>query len=148
MYFFLDKHISIRIAQFLSTIYRNQPHHIAHIQDRYGNGITDIEWMSRLSSEGNWIIISADLNILRNPQERAAWLEAGLTTIFLPEGFTSLGKVRQSCKTICWWPDIINFSQKNPSGIAVYLNLSGKFQVLNPLEVSRRRFITQSQPSS
>lgn len=69
-------------------------HQVVHLKDRFAANTLDETWMSALARETDWVIVSADLRIRKNPHEVEAWKAAGHTTFFLKmdrDGFLDPG---------------------------------------------------------
>ena len=81
MRFFLDNNLSPRVARALHCLVEPR-HSVAHLKDRFAADITDVEWMSALVDKPEWIILSADIAISRNPHEVEAWKRAGHPIFF------------------------------------------------------------------
>lgn len=78
----VDECISPFLARALRELFRDL-HHIEHIRERFPAETTDREWMKSLSSEGGWVILSADRRIARNKAELSAFRASGLVGFFL-----------------------------------------------------------------
>jgi PIN like domain len=87
-------------------------HAIVHLRERFPENTPDAEWISALSKEGDWIIISGDVRITRNPGEREAWLESKLLSFFLAKGWTNQSLWDQAWRFIKWWPRIVEQSSR------------------------------------
>ncbi len=72
MRFFLDNNLPPKLAKSLNALVEPD-HQIVHLKDRFAANTTDETWMSALASESDWIIISGDIRISKNPHEVEAW---------------------------------------------------------------------------
>lgn len=72
MRFFFDNNIS----HALNCLVQPQ-HEVVHLRDRFAPATSDADWMTKLANEMDWVIISADTAISRNPHEVEAWKQAG-----------------------------------------------------------------------
>lgn len=86
----------------------------------------DIEWISKLGDEGDWIIVSGDLRISRNKAERKAWLESGLTAFFLAGGWGQQELWDTSWRLIKWWPFIRAQGRSIRSGAGFIVPVKGE----------------------
>ena len=111
----------------------------------------DAEWISTLSAEEDWIIISGDVRTSRNPGERAAWLESRLLAFFLAKGWTNQPLWEQAWRFVKWWPRIVEQAawMKPPAGFIVPLKDSklDKFE-LNPGHYQPRSRLARAMISS
>ena len=72
--------------------------------------------MQALAGESDWIILSGDVAIGRNPHEVAAWRAADHTIFFLKPGWTNIEFWHQVQKLAKCFPDIIAASQRAEPG--------------------------------
>lgn len=82
MKFFLDNNISHRLAAALLVLedrVERGDWTVQHLKDRFEPQTEDVAWLEKLGHEEEWIVISGDIRISRNPAEKAAWRESGLT---------------------------------------------------------------------
>lgn len=49
---------------------------------KFAANTEDEKWMQGLARETDWVIVTADVNIGKNPREIRAWKEAGHTVFF------------------------------------------------------------------
>ena len=122
MNFFFDNTMSGRVVEAIRIL--DTDHKIVHLRDRFSADTPDATWISALSEESDWIIVSGDVRITRNPGERAAWLESKLLAFFLAKGWTSQSLWDQAWRFVKWWPRIVDQSQRirPPAGFIVPLN--------------------------
>ena len=67
----------------------------------------DEEWIKHLSIEGDWVIVTGDNRIRRNPHEIKAWTESGLKVVFLKKkSLQSLSIKEQALWFMKRWEDI------------------------------------------
>lgn len=106
-------------------------HKIAHLTELFSADTPDAAWISVLSEEGDWVIISGDVRITRNSGERAAWLESKLLAFFLAKGWTNQPLWDQAWRFIKWWPGIVaqSLRVRPPAGFIVPLRDSKLEQV-------------------
>jgi hypothetical protein len=80
---------------------------VKHLRELFPVDTPDIEWIQRIASDPDWVIISGDIRISQNEFERRAWLESGLTAFFLAKGWTRLKLWDQAWRLVKWWPEIV-----------------------------------------
>ncbi len=86
-------------------------HRAFHIKDLRelpnGRNSTDLEWITHLQRRPeNWVFITGDSRVLRNPPERAALRSAGLHGFVLAPAYQKT-PFHQVTSTIVWkWPEI------------------------------------------
>jgi len=101
-------------------------HQVVHLKNRFAANTPDETWMSQLAGEPDWIIISGDVRISRNPHEIEAWRNAGHTTFFLKPGWTNYEFWMQAYKFVKSFPDIIDAAQRAKRGTFFIVSTNGK----------------------
>ena len=71
MKFFFDNNLASKIARGLNG-FVSPEHQVVHLKDRFPANTDDVDWMKALAKEEGWIIITADIQIGKNPHEIAA----------------------------------------------------------------------------
>jgi len=116
MKFFFDNCVAPRFAAAIHALIVDDGHQAIHLRDRFPPDTKDIDWLTALGEEGGWIIISGDIRISRNQHEKAAWLEAKLTTFFLSGNWQNLSMWEQAAKLVQRWPLIMDQAGKVEPG--------------------------------
>ena len=77
-------------------------------------------------------MISGDTRILRNPHEREAWRESGLTIFVQAKSWTNHKFWDQACSLVRWWPPIVKQANLVVPGSAFEFRWKwdGKFKAL------------------
>jgi hypothetical protein len=133
MRFFFDNCISHKLAQAINALV--QPEHSAtHLRNRWPvadtKPVTDVEWITTLGREGEWIVISGDLRIRTRPGEREALRSAKLTTFFMAKSYPQLPDWEQVRWLIDKWPDIVKFASDSGAGSTFEVPKQGKIRTL------------------
>jgi hypothetical protein len=112
--FFLDNHLSFRLANALHALADFDGDEVVHISQKFGShpsrpnssNARDEIWLPALAEEGDWVVVSGDTSIRKKPRERQAFLDAGLMTFFLASGWTNMRYWDQAQLMVRWWPVI------------------------------------------
>jgi hypothetical protein len=104
MKFFLDNNISPRISRALKELEDRDQNEVVHLRERFKADTTDESWMRQLGSEGDWVVVTCDTSISKNPHEIKAWFESGLIVFFLKSGWLSLAYWEFAWQLIKRWP--------------------------------------------
>lgn len=108
----VDENLPPRLFKELPNILKISNLEIVLIKERYGQGITDIEWFTQYAREGGKYFLSNDINITRNKAELAAYQRCGLVGIFMPQKkpdrWDRLTANKQAALIFIKWPDIMN----------------------------------------
>lgn len=125
MRFFLDNNLAPKLAKSLDALVEPD-HQVVHLKDRFAANTSDETWMSALASEPDWIIISGDIRISRNPHKVEAWRAAGHTIFFLKPGWTNYSFWVQAYKFVKCFPGIIAVAAKAKRGEFFFVSANGK----------------------
>lgn len=101
----IDENLPPALARSLNALF-NGKHEVIHIRDRFGPGVTDVEWITRLSDEGRWIVVSGDRRITRNRAEYNAFRASNLVGFFLSKGLYKSSVVKQMERILALWQTI------------------------------------------
>ncbi|HEY8900756.1 MAG TPA: hypothetical protein VIM61_10125 [Chthoniobacterales bacterium] len=124
MRFFLDNNLPPRVARALHCLL--QPKDSAtHLKDRFAPDVTDVEWLTALAEEEDWIILSADTAITRNPHEIAAWKKGGHPTFFLKANWVHQPLWEQASRLFHLFPEILKLAAKARRGDAFAVPFKG-----------------------
>jgi|SRR5208283_114925 len=125
MKFFLDNNISPRISKALRELEGREENEVVHLRERFPADTTDEEWMRRLGDEGDWIVVTCDTSIAKNPHEIKAWLESGLIVFFLKSGWLNLAFWEFAWQLIKRWPVMKNKVGKGSRGKGFIVPIRG-----------------------
>jgi len=125
--FFFDNNLAPKLARTMSAALEPE-HKVIHLKERFAPNVEDERWMRELASEKDWIIITADVRISRNPHEVRAWQEAGHTIFFLKPGWTDLTFWEQMNKFSRCFPEIIQTAVRAERGSCFFVSVNVKIQ--------------------
>ena len=128
MRFYFDRTRSPHLARSAGEILIFLGHQFGHSRGRYPDlDPGDIAWMSALGSEGEWVVVTGDDAIRRNPAERQAWREMRLTTFFLQSVWMHTRMEEQAWWLLRWLPRLITIagSEVIGTGLSVPLRWHG-----------------------
>lgn len=112
MRFFLDNCLPPRWAPALSALVKEEGHSVIHLSEKFPRNEPDAQWIAKLATENQQIvIISGDERITRNPHERTAWKQAGLTAFFLASGWAHLKFWEKTWMFVRWFPTLLKQSE-------------------------------------
>lgn len=105
----IDENLPPALARALAALFVGE-HEIIHIRDRYGPGVTDLQWIPELSREGRWVVLSGDRRIRRNKAEFNAFRASRLIGFFLAAGLYKAPLVKQAERILALWSGIETFA--------------------------------------
>jgi hypothetical protein len=98
----IDENLPPALARSLNALFAGK-HEIIHVRERYGPGVKDLQWITELSAEGRWIIISGDRRITRNKAEYNAFRSSNLVGFFLSKGLYKSPLTKQMERLLALW---------------------------------------------
>ncbi|WP_267428285.1 hypothetical protein [Methylobacterium sp. GC_Met_2] len=111
----IDENLPPALARGLDGLFAGK-HEVIHLRDRYGPGVTDLQWISELSSEGSWVVISGDRRISKNKAELNAFRSSRLIGFFLAPGLQKAPLVKQAERILALWGGIEVLAERTKSG--------------------------------
>ncbi|HVU34914.1 MAG TPA: hypothetical protein VHE61_15885 [Opitutaceae bacterium] len=127
MKLFFDNNLSPRLARSLDELVKPE-HRVVHLKELFPPSTPDEVWMSELSRQDDWVIVSGDLQIRKNPHEIRAWAAAGPTTFFLKKGWIALPFWDQAWKFAKVFPALLAAAATAPRGSAFFITPNSKVE--------------------
>jgi hypothetical protein len=112
--FFFDANVPPSLVESVAVMVAAERlnYSVTHHNTLFPDGTLDPQWLRRLGTDGDWIIISGDVAISRKRSaERLVWEQTGLTAFFLGRGFTEQSRWNQLEQLAQWWPGIIRVAR-------------------------------------
>lgn len=125
MKFFFDNNLAAKIAKGLNG-FVSPEHQVIHLKDQFAANTDDAVWMAQLAQQEDWVIITADIRIGKNPHEIAAWKQAGHTIFFLKPGWLKMNFWDQAQKFVKCFPEIIQVANRAKRGDSFIVTVNGK----------------------
>jgi len=125
--FFVDNNIAPQLARGFHQFVAGE-HEFVHLRDRFASNTSDVDWMTALAREPDWIILSGDLAISRNPHEVEAWKQAGHVIFFLKPGWTNVPFWTQVEKLAQRFPKIEKLARRARKGQSFRVGLRGEIE--------------------
>jgi PIN domain-containing protein len=126
--FFFDNNLAVKLAHGINQMVEPN-HQVFHLRDKFAPNVEDVVWMKALAAEEDWVIITADVRISRNPHEIHAWKEAGHTIFFLKPGWTDLNFWEQANKFTRCFPQVIVEAQYAERAAAFVITVTVKLNL-------------------
>lgn len=97
-----DNNLSPALARALQELFKGQ-HEIVALRDKFHGAPTDVEWITELSRDGSWVVISGDRRITRNKSEYQAFRNSRLVGFFLSKGLYKSKVTKQMERILALW---------------------------------------------
>jgi len=121
-----DNNMPPKLAKTLNFLEGDDGITVEHLKEKFPPNTPDIEWITKLSKEGKWFIITQDNQIRKRSLEKKAWRESHIPIIFLQKSWIKLNLWEMAWRLIKYWPELkenINLNRKNES---FQLTINGK----------------------
>jgi len=125
--FFVDNNIAPRLARGFHQFVAGE-HEFLHLRDRFPPDTPDVKWMRDLAGESNWVILSGDVAISRNPHEVEAWKQAGHVIFFLKPGWTNIPFWQQVEKLAQRFQKIEQLARRASPGQSFMVSVRGEIE--------------------
>jgi hypothetical protein len=132
--FLLDHNLSPNLARALALLVEAQGDDVKCLKDFGRENNQDEEWIPWIASQGEWVIITADLNIVRNRARQLIFRKAGITAFFLLEAWSN-GSVRGPAiaqRLLRLWDNITQLALKHPRGTCFAVPYRGAIRRFSP----------------
>jgi len=124
-----DENLSPALARALHALFAGE-HEVAHLREKFGPRVDDADWISVLSAEGRWVIISGDAKITKRKAEQAAFRNSRLIGFFMAPALNGAKVTRQMQRLLALWDDIEIIAERVAGGAMYELPISGKIRQL------------------
>jgi hypothetical protein len=129
--FILDHNLAPNLARAVDLLVDDE---VTCLKDRGWQASEDEEWISAVGREGDWVIVTGDLNIVRNAYRQKVFREANVTTFFLLEAW-SKGTARGTeiaQRLLKLWPEIASRAARAPRGTCFAVPYRGAIHRFSP----------------
>ena len=110
--YLIDNNLPPALARAINELCKN--HYDARVyalKDRYPANTRDIDWITDLGSQENWVIISQD-RFAKGEAEKMALRDSGLTVFFLAKQWSTEKYWNKSHNLVRWWPSIMEQAER------------------------------------
>ena len=103
----VDHNLSPKLARSLNAIFEGK-HEIIALKEKFPITVTDVEWMTALNKEGNWVVLSGDRKITRNAAEKAVFRSSKMIGFFMAQSLFRDKPHIQLARILLIWQKIEN----------------------------------------
>ena len=123
MKFFFDNNLPPQLASAIHELVKPDNRSVIHLRQRFPSSIADKAWIEALGLEGDWVVVSGDMRIWKNPHEKEAWKASSLTVFFLAQAWSRQKLWEKAWRLIRWWPRIEEMAAIVEAGAAYEIPL-------------------------
>jgi len=121
-----DNNMPSKLAKTLRFLEGDDGIVVEHIKDKFRPDTPDIEWIEKLSKEGDWFVITQDNQIRKRAHERKAWQESHIPIVFLNKSWINFNLWDTAWRLIKYWPDLKKTLLINKKMESFQLAINGK----------------------
>ena len=121
---FFDHNMSPAMARAFRELFRKE-HEIKFLAEKFDPSTTDVAWITALSQESQWAVISGDRRITRNRAEYLTFRNSNLIGLFLSAGLYKAPVIKQMERILALWPKIELVPQTVLGGAMYELPMKG-----------------------
>jgi hypothetical protein len=132
--FVLDHNLSPNLARALGLLVEPHGEWVTCLKDLGWEAEEDEHWIPRLATEREWVIITCDLNIVRNPHRQLVFRKANLTAFFLLDAWSN-GSVKGTdiaMRLLKLWPEISRLAAQSEPGTCFAVPYKGAIYRFTP----------------
>jgi hypothetical protein len=127
---FVDNNLPPVLARGLDALFSGE-HQVTCHKDKFGLAkIKDEEWILALGAEGDWVVLSGDLNIPRKRPTRELFLRSGLVGFFPRRAVMELALPRKASRILYVWEQMDQLARKVRPGVFELQQRGEKFSSL------------------
>ena len=91
---------------------------------KFGPKVDDADWISALSAEGRWVVVSGDAKIARRKSEQAAFRNSRLIGFFFAPALSRSKVTKQMQRMLALWDDVEIIADRVAGGAMYELPIS------------------------
>lgn len=116
MKFLLDNNLAPALARALDELSRPEGHQVLALRDKFIQTTEDAQWITVLSEEGGWAVVSQDHFNKKNGLEQEAIKRSGLTIFCLKKGWSSQPYWDKAHNLVRWFPRLVSQAEALTGG--------------------------------
>jgi hypothetical protein len=132
--FVFDHNLSPNLARALGLLVEPYGDEVTCLKDLGWQADDDEEWIPKLAGQGQSVVITCDLDILRNPYRQLVFRRSRLTAFFLLEAW-SRGGIRGpeiAQRLLKLWAEIAKLATSHPPGTCFAVPFKGRIRRFSP----------------
>lgn len=130
MKLFVDENLPPQLARGLSALFAGD-HEITCHRDKFGTRCRlDEEWIPELGSEGDWVVLSGDLNIARKRPQRELFFRSKLVGFFPRAAVMELPLPKKAARILTVWDQMMSIARDVRPGVFELQQRGDQFKAL------------------
>jgi PIN like domain len=121
-----DNNLSPKMARAFGELFKEE-HQVFALKDKFAPKTTDLEWITELSNDDRWVVISGDRRITRNKTEYHAFRSSRLIGFFMSKGLYKSRVIKQTERILAQWESIERQYQSVHGGAVFELQMRGTY---------------------
>jgi len=115
--FFVDNNLPPALARGFDALFERDHEVISH-RDKFGSThVKDEEWIPALAAEGDWVVLSGDVNIARKRPTRELFLRSNLVGFFPRAAVMELPLHKKASRILYVWDRMERISKDVRPGV-------------------------------
>ena len=130
MKLFIDNNLPPRLARGLAALFQGDHEVVCH-RDKYGDThLLDEEWIPALGVEGDWVVLSGDLNIARRRPQRELFFRSRLVGFFPRAAVMELPLPKKAARILGVWDRMVSLARDVRPGVFELQQRGDQFRAL------------------
>jgi len=125
-----DNNMPPKLAKTLSFLEGDDGITVEHLKEKFPPDTPDVEWIEKLSKEGEWFIITRDNQIRKKSHEIKAWQESHIPIVFLQKSWINRNLWEMAWRLIKYWPELKESVNRNRKNESFQLTINGTITVI------------------
>lgn len=130
MKLFVDENLPPPLARGLSALFDGDHEVICH-RDKFGSRCRlDEEWIPELGREGDWVVLSGDMNIARKRPQRELFFRSNLVGFFPRAAVMELPLAKKAARILSVWERMVGIARDVRPGVFELQQRGDQFKAL------------------
>jgi predicted nuclease of predicted toxin-antitoxin system len=126
-----DNGLPKRLAKTLAYLEGEDGITVIHLSEKFPQNTPDITWITQLSDEKDWFVITKDNQIKKRTHERRAWQESNVPIVFLQKSWMNFDFWNITWRMIRFWPKIKESISKLKNNESIILTVNGNISLIS-----------------
>jgi PIN like domain len=127
---FVDENLPPQLARGLAALFKGD-HEVTCHRDKFGQRCRlDEEWIPELGREGDWVILSGDVNIARKRPQRELFFRSNLVGFFPRATVMELPLPKKAARILSVWDRMVSIARDVRPGVFEVQQRGDQFKAL------------------